>query len=1178
MATHVSVRLYWHDHGWDGAICRAPKANTWCEANPHIRAYKDANAEAAEAGKQLGQAKAHPPCEASAQAFAKRSNRIVIHPPAWMRSAGVKPVDWDFQATSGIVWPYEDFWHEGGTHKSNAERRALAEAFLKQIVKGESLAFFYVDENNPLFIDDGERSPARVLVGVSRITQLGQIEEWAEEAYGERNMVWAVPFKHAYPKDGIRLPVHGILETLPEAERRRPYLVPLEGGIRTDFRYGSSALSVDRALAALEGAAAALASLERDGVLKLDLSADLAWLNSRILELWKERGPYPGFGAVLAAMGVSRAAELQRGLIDSLTVSGIDPMAALADALEGRVCKELAPVMKELAPAADEWTYFSVPERQLVTMVARMELEPEQARRVLSSSERATHGLPADAAALVANPYLLAERYLPPKGEEPIAFLSVDHAMHPHDSMSVSDPISNRDPRRARALMTAILKADADDGHTFAPTHDVLVRMIQASPPERPCDIPEERLEHALVSPVLDETIERFGIEGLPYLALRELHAKEVVIEGVFRELVSRKAEPAVPIDWQAIAEGLSKTQGSARVTLTEEQKSALNRSYQSGLSVITGAAGTGKSTLLAPLVTAIRQLEGQVAVRALAPTGKAADRLNSLQVDAMTIHRALASAGWYDWKLGTFREGSRIAASSLIVDEASMVSVELLGVLFNAVDWNTVRRLILVGDHHQLPPIGPGRPFYDLIAMMRSADLAANADPMADRLSELTQNYRVRLNDSRAIALASGFAGSPEPDDPLIWSAIAKGEDQRDLRVRFWNDAETLHGQILEEIRRLLVEAGAGVGLSEDERARFNATIGHDPRFEAAFWQVIVPVRGADSGSRKINAVVQDAFHAGLKHSSYKRYGVKFGGEEITLLDKVIQISNEQMEGYRLQTGQREKLGVFNGQLGTVRSAFPTPERRQRAAGEKGPVKSINVEFDGMPAIRFRYTETGRTAVDRLLELAYAITVHKSQGSQFDHVFFILPRVARSFLGRELVYTGLTRARERLTVFLEKDISALLALRKQAAAQTPRRRSRLFGDHAPGVSAYRADRLIHVTARGELVRSKSEVIIANRLADRSLTYEYEKELFAPGGDERDMRLPDFTISYRGKTFYWEHCGMMADPVYAQRWSEVRMPWYKRHGFDSRLIVTADGVDGSIDTRVIDTKIAELMG
>jgi len=128
-----------------------------------------------------------------------------------MRSAGVKPIDWDFQATSGIVWPYEDFWHEGGTHKSNAERRALAEAFLKQIVKGESLAFFYVDENNPLFIDDGERSPARVLVGVSRITQLGQIEDWAEEAYGERNMVWAVPFKHAYPKDGIRLPVHSIL-------------------------------------------------------------------------------------------------------------------------------------------------------------------------------------------------------------------------------------------------------------------------------------------------------------------------------------------------------------------------------------------------------------------------------------------------------------------------------------------------------------------------------------------------------------------------------------------------------------------------------------------------------------------------------------------------------------------------------------------------------------------------------------------------------------------------------------------------------------------------------------------------------------------------------------------------------------------------------------------------------
>jgi exodeoxyribonuclease V alpha subunit len=99
------------------------------------------------------------------------------------------------------------------------------------------------------------------------------------------------------------------------------------------------------------------------------------------------------------------------------------------------------------------------------------------------------------------------------------------------------------------------------------------------------------------------------------------------------------------------------------------------------------------------------------------------------------------------------------------------MVDVELLATLFRAVEWESVRRLILVGDHHQLPPIGPGRPFYDLIAALRGADEADTASDFKGRLSELRLNYRVEAEGSRAIALASGFARTPQPDDPLIWT-----------------------------------------------------------------------------------------------------------------------------------------------------------------------------------------------------------------------------------------------------------------------------------------------------------------------------------------------------------------------------------------------------------------------
>jgi hypothetical protein len=111
----------------------------------------------------------------------------------------VQPVEWDFPPISGTLWPYEDFWDEGGAHKSNEERQVLTESFFTNVAPGKSLAFFYVDERNPMFIDDSERSPARVLVGMSRTTELGRIEEWTEETYGENNMAWGVPFRHAYP-------------------------------------------------------------------------------------------------------------------------------------------------------------------------------------------------------------------------------------------------------------------------------------------------------------------------------------------------------------------------------------------------------------------------------------------------------------------------------------------------------------------------------------------------------------------------------------------------------------------------------------------------------------------------------------------------------------------------------------------------------------------------------------------------------------------------------------------------------------------------------------------------------------------------------------------------------------------------------------------------------------------
>lgn len=208
-------------------------------------------------------------------------------------------------------------------------------------------------------------------------------------------------------------------------------------------------------------------------------------------------------------------------------------------------------------------------------------------------------------------------------------------------------------------------------------------------------------------------------------------------------------------------------------------------------------------------------------------------------------------------------------------------------------------------------------------------------------------------------------------------------------------------------------------------------------------------------------------------------------------------------------------------------------------------------------------------------MELAYAITIHKAQGSQFRHVFLVVPQAAASFFGRELAYTGLSRAQQTLTLFLEKDIGSLLPLRKHAAAVTPQRASRLFTPR-PGKETYRVSDRRNVSTRGDRVRSKSEVIIADLLhkyeALGRLTYSYEEELPAPGGDLWDIRLPDFTVRVGGRTYYWEHCGMADDPAYRQRWEEVRRPWYVRNGLAEQLIETYEE-PGAFDAEAIERDI-----
>ena len=204
-------------------------------------------------------------------------------------------------------------------------------------------------------------------------------------------------------------------------------------------------------------------------------------------------------------------------------------------------------------------------------------------------------------------------------------------------------------------------------------------------------------------------------------------------VEATLRELTSRPdldlRRPVTTSDWSTWVyksdSPLAVKAAADYSHATNEQVEVCARLFRRPLSVVTGPAGTGKTTVIEALIRAVRRAEGEGAsILMLAPTGKAADRARevfekaSLQrVDAVTVHSFLASGGWLNDNL-TFKrkDGKRAAVGTLVIDEASMLDLELAAALFRAIDWQQIRRLILVGDAGQLPPIGRGRVFADLI------------------------------------------------------------------------------------------------------------------------------------------------------------------------------------------------------------------------------------------------------------------------------------------------------------------------------------------------------------------------------------------------------------------------------------------------------------------------------
>ena len=759
----------------------------------------------------------------------------------------------------------------------------------------------------------------------------------------------------------------------------------------------------------------------------------------------------------------------------------------------------------------------------------------------------------------------------------------------------MEDPL---DVRRARALMIEQLEQAAELGDTLV-TASRVVEGVRTSELDPPCPLDHDQLlvYGDVLKPKISEVAMADGNKAFQLDRLRDV--RDVIQRFVTR----RQTAPRHPegVDWRPLLdtalggpiEGQDHDEELARI----EKVAALEELFASRISVLIGQAGTGKTMLLRVLCDQSSVHGGNVLL--LAPTGKARVRLGiALDRDAQTIAQFLIGSGRYVPETGQYRLSHAKAADgygTVIIDESSMLTEEQLAAVIDGV--KGVSRFILVGDPRQLPPIGAGRPFVDIVNRLRPSELDATFPRRAPCCGELTVPRRpttikgVETNQAQRRAdlmLAEWFSGrEPSPGADVIWNRLQEGDVDDTLTVLRWDGPGDLRTSLLGVLQRELKLASSedslgfelACGGSEfNERAYFwrekDGTPGAAARIEQ--WQILAPVKGNAHGVRDLNRFLQRHFRTGTLEwakSRYRKIPKPLGGEEIVWGDKVISVQNESWRKVFPKEGALRYIA--NGDIGVVVGQYKTK-------GMKGLPWLGQVEFAGQEGYVYDYRASHFGEVSSPpLELAYALTVHKAQGSEFGRTIVVIPNPCR-ILSRELLYTALTRQRERVTLLYQGDPSELKRFAEPERSETAIRVTNVFAEPdlietSPGSFLERG--LIHTTTRGEVVRSKSEALIAELLYARNIDYAYERKLTF---DDGSFRYPDFTLEDDdlGRTIYWEHLGMLNDSVYAERWAAKRK-WYADHGVleypasGSRLLVCteddrAGGINNQRTAQIID--------
>ncbi|MBQ7818628.1 MAG: AAA family ATPase [Bacteroidales bacterium] len=501
---------------------------------------------------------------------------------------------------------------------------------------------------------------------------------------------------------------------------------------------------------------------------------------------------------------------------------------------------------------------------------------------------------------------------------------SIDYSIC--DRFAKENNFSATDERRIKHTLHTALMLSRNSGNTFAYTSDacrLANRVVKKSAYKE--SIPSTLLINTIQNDqsfVLDYSDE--GDEGIYSISM--YNAEKDTAYHIARLMANKIKLPYS----EEVIDMCEKDFG---ITYAPEQKKCFSLLKQSGVAIVTGGPGTGKSTVINGLITAYKKLNPEKIIKLCAPTGRAAQRMSECtNVEATTIHRLLEYKPFGN-EITHKSASDPIEADLIVVDETSMIDIELSSIFFSAIRSGSL--VLFIGDINQLPSVGAG----DVLRDMLTSEMIPTV--------QLRTVYRQGLKSpivQNAIRIQNGV------------SVFIENEEYKNICV----DDDMIKPCVLTQVM-----------------SSYNPLKPFDT-------QVLCPTHKGDAGVAELNKLMQNI----LNPPNSQKKEIRYGSRVYRVGDKIVMLSNNYNTGY------------YNGDIGTV----------------------LDIDANNNVIVKISDKAIILTSEDlEDMNLAYAMTIHKSQGSEFANVIVTLPSANSSMLKRNLIYTAITRAKKTVVVIAGK-------------------------------------------------------------------------------------------------------------------------------------------------------------